>query len=147
MHDLSTSLEPTVYLPDGADGAAVLDKFRDLEHLLDLAAWASCNRFLDEDRNSRKVFDDLCLYVSPWLLGTAEHGRGAHDKDAGCLIGSHVLDKVVERLVNLGGFVGGAYEGLAFLLEDILGALCGWVDQSDDLEARAKFATCIQWGA
>ncbi len=86
------------------------------------------------------MLHDLRLHVPARLLSATEHRRAADDEDTRLLVGSLVLDELVEGFVDAGVLVGGAHEGLAFLFEHGAGAVDCWVDERDDFEAGAEFA-------
>lgn len=87
------------------------------------------------------MLQDLELDVAAGLGGAAEHGRAANDDRPGSVLARHVLDEVVERPEDARVLVRGAHERIALLLEHRRRAVDCGVDQRDDLEARAEFAT------
>lgn len=86
------------------------------------------------------MFLDLHLDVTAWVEGASEHGGGTDDEGTGALLWSHVLDEIVEGLVNAGIAIGRDDERVTLFLEDGSGALCRRIDEGDDLEAQAELA-------
>ena len=98
------------------------------------------DRLLDEHRNTREVLQDLQLDIATRFGASAEHGRRANYK---CIrpFGLRLApDIFVEIFVDPSVLVRRDDEGVALRLEHLLGALDGWVDERNDLEARAELA-------
>lgn len=101
---------------------------------------ASRDGFLDKERDTGEMLEELHLDISPWFGAASEHGRAADDDRMGPMLqifGVEGGDVVVERLEDGGVFVGGDDEGVAFLLEDCLGAFDCGVDDGYYFEAAA----------
>lgn len=75
------------------------------------------------------------------LCGSSEHWRGPHYYSARLLVGRHVLDKIIEGLEYPSVLISGYDERIAFLLKNLLSPFDSRVDQSNDFEARAEFAS------